>query len=69
MYFNLPFIRAIAEIFHRSSLENSHHHIRRSLGHAPRRLQRNLGDIDRSTTSSRGNGEYDEDSLRQLLLE
>lgn len=66
-----PAAMCSAEVFHRSSIDNGrHHYVRRSLGHGPSRCQRPLADTQRSIASSRGDrGDYDEDSLRQLLLE
>lgn len=52
--------------YHRSSLDDGRQY-RRSVGHAPKR-PRPLAESG-SNASSRGHGDYDEDSLRQLLLE
>lgn len=57
---------SLADIHQRSSLDDGRQ-FRRSVGHAPKRPRPLAESV--SNASSRGHGEYDEDSLRQLLLE
>ncbi|KAG4074657.1 hypothetical protein HA402_004528 [Bradysia odoriphaga] len=62
-----PPVRLRSDVsYHRSSLEDGRQY-RRSVGHAPKR-PRPLAESG-SNASSRGHGDNDEDSLRQLLLD